>query len=236
VYTITGPEFGEENNRITVIVRALYGLKSSGAAWHACFAQSLSDLGFMSCQSDPDIWRRSPSKGDLTDYYKYILVYVDDLLVVSEHHGEILTRLSEDYRYRLKDVGVPTRFLGAKIGKKMINGSEYWYISAESYLKKALNTVEERFGKLDTLFGKSQLNTPAPTNFHPEIDTSDFLDEDGTTLYQSYIGIIRWEIELGHIDLAHFGSTMAKFSMAPREGHLSAVVRAFAYVKKHLQS
>jgi Reverse transcriptase (RNA-dependent DNA polymerase) len=69
VYTITGPEFGEESNRIAVIVRAVYGLKSNRAAWHACFAQSLYDLGFTSCQSDPDIWRRSARKGDLTEYY-----------------------------------------------------------------------------------------------------------------------------------------------------------------------
>jgi hypothetical protein len=79
------------------------------------------------------------------------------------------------------------------------------------------------------------MDTPAPTNF-PEIDNSLFLDYDGTTLYQSYIGIIRWAIELGRIDLAHFGSTMANFSMAPREGDLTAVVRAFAYVKRHIQS
>jgi hypothetical protein len=93
-------------------------------------------------------------------------------------------------------VGNPTRFLGAKIGKNNINGIEYWYIS-EAYLEKALLAIESRFGKLDTLFGKSQLDAPAPTNFHPEEDTSDFLDDDGTTLYQSYIGILRWVIELG---------------------------------------
>jgi hypothetical protein len=85
-----------------------------------------------------------------------VLVYVDDLLVISERPEEILTRLSEEQRYRLKDVGTPTRFLGAKIGKKTFDGLEYWYLSAEAYLEKALNTVEERFGKLDTLFGKSR--------------------------------------------------------------------------------
>jgi hypothetical protein len=76
----------------------------------------------------------------------------------------------------LKDVGSPTQFLGAKIGKEVVNGTEYWYISTKAYLEKALAAIEERFGKLDSLFGKSQLDTPVPTNFHPEIDNSDFLD------------------------------------------------------------
>jgi hypothetical protein len=42
------------------------------------------------------------------------------------------------------------------------------------------------------LFGKSALDTPAPTDFHPELDTSDFLDKDRIWLYQSYIGIFSW--------------------------------------------
>jgi hypothetical protein len=69
-------------------------------------------------------------------------------------------------------------------------------------LEKTLAAIEERFGKLDMLFGKSQLDTTAPTNVRPEIDNSDFLDDDGTTMYQSSIGILHWAIELGHIDLA----------------------------------
>jgi hypothetical protein len=55
-------------------------------------------------------------------------------------------------------------------------------------------------------------------------------------LYQSFIGILRWAVELGIIDLTHYTSTLEKFSMVPREGHLIAVVRAFGYVKKHLKS
>ena len=35
VYTIAGPEFGDEVNKIMIIKQALYGLKFSGAAFHA---------------------------------------------------------------------------------------------------------------------------------------------------------------------------------------------------------
>jgi hypothetical protein len=43
VYSIAGPEFGEDEGCTLVIVRALYGLKSSGAAWRSHFAGSLRD-------------------------------------------------------------------------------------------------------------------------------------------------------------------------------------------------
>jgi hypothetical protein len=220
---------------VALIVRALYGLKSRGAAWHAYFTQSLTDLGFVSCKSDPDAWRRPATNVTGNKYYEYILVYVDELLIVSESPQDILDKLADEHKYRLKDVGSPKRFLRANIGKRTIEGQEYWYIAAEDSLNKALATVEERFGKLDMIF-KHTVETPAPTNFHPEMDDSDFLDDNGTTLYQSYIGIIHWAIELGRVDLAHFGSTMAKFSVAPRAGHLATVVRGFAYIKRHLQS
>jgi Reverse transcriptase (RNA-dependent DNA polymerase) len=146
----------KKSGRVAVIVRALYGLKSSGAAWHTFFAQSLTDLGFVPCkEADPDVWRRVSRRKqeDNSQYYEYILVYVDDCLIVSEEPKVILSRLEDDYKYRLKDVGPPTRFLGAIIGRTTLeDGFETWYISAESYLEKAIKAIEERFGKLDTLF------------------------------------------------------------------------------------
>ena len=117
VYTIAGPEFGEDEGKIALIVRALYGLKGSGAAWHAHFAQHLTNLGFIPCKSDPDVWRRPATKKDGTTYYKYMLVYVDDLLAVSESPMPILKQLMEEYNYKINGVGPPAgTFLEAKIG------------------------------------------------------------------------------------------------------------------------
>ena len=39
-----------------IITRALYGLKSSGAAWHAHFAETLNGLGYFPSKADPDVW------------------------------------------------------------------------------------------------------------------------------------------------------------------------------------
>ena len=43
-------------------------------------------------------------------------------------------------------------------------------------------------------------------------------------------------MELGRIDLAHSAGVMARFSAAPREGHLFTLIRIFAYCKKHNES
>ena len=47
-------------------------------------------LHFKSCLADPDVWMRPAIKSDGNTYYEYILLYVDDALVVSENAESIL--------------------------------------------------------------------------------------------------------------------------------------------------
>jgi hypothetical protein len=57
-YAIAGNEFGEDKGKTAFIVRALYGLKSSGASWCARIAHTLSDMGFVPSRCDPYVWMR----------------------------------------------------------------------------------------------------------------------------------------------------------------------------------
>lgn len=239
LYTIAGKEFGpDEEGKIMIIRRALYGLKSSGAAYRAHFAATLTELGFTSCKADPDVWMRAAMKSDGFKYYEYILTYVDDCLVVSHDPKLIVNALQDEYKYRLKDVGPPVRYLGAQIGRyKFDDGSSAWYMSAQLYLQQAISEIEVKWGPLAKLFGNRQLlDTPMLPRSHPELDTSKFLDDENTQLYQSYIGVLRWAVELGRIDLAHSAGVMARFSAAPRHGHMVEVLRILAYCKKHIES
>jgi Reverse transcriptase (RNA-dependent DNA polymerase) len=59
LYTIAGKKFGPEvEGKFLIIIRALYGLKSSGAAYRAYFATTIIEMGFMSCLANPDDWLR----------------------------------------------------------------------------------------------------------------------------------------------------------------------------------
>jgi Reverse transcriptase (RNA-dependent DNA polymerase) len=53
IWTTCGPEFGSDQGRPAKIVKALYGLKSSGARWREKMASTLRDLNFFSCKADP---------------------------------------------------------------------------------------------------------------------------------------------------------------------------------------
>ena len=83
IYYIAGPEFGSEAGSIMIIKKALYGLKTSGAAFRAHLAETLFELNYMPTKADPDVWIRPSIKADGFEYYEMVLVYVDDVLCVS---------------------------------------------------------------------------------------------------------------------------------------------------------
>ncbi len=75
VHTTAGPKFGPSNiGRTVIVVRAMYGLKSSGATWHTKFSETLRSMNFKPSYADPDVWMRPAIKPDGFKYYEYILV------------------------------------------------------------------------------------------------------------------------------------------------------------------
>jgi hypothetical protein len=94
VYTTAGPEFGSNSGRPAIIVRALYGLKSSGARCRDHFTAILVQIGFTSSRADPDVWMRKNKRPDGFAYWECILCYVDDILVVSHDPMKTMNVLS----------------------------------------------------------------------------------------------------------------------------------------------
>ena len=57
-----GPEIGIDARKTAMIVRALYGLKSAGAAFRSHLAKCIKLLGYNSCNADPDLWLKPEIK------------------------------------------------------------------------------------------------------------------------------------------------------------------------------
>ena len=111
VYTIAGPEFGALQGQRVLIVRAIYGLKSSGAAWHDHFSNTLFDMSFKPSYAVNDVWMQPAIKPIGYKYYEYILVYVDDLLIISHQTNNIVDVIKQSYRLKDDDIGPPETFL-----------------------------------------------------------------------------------------------------------------------------
>ena len=65
------------------------------------------------------------------------------------------------------------------------------------------------------------------------MDVSRELNEADAAYYQSLIGILRWMVELGRVDVCLEVSMMSSHLALPRESHLEQVLHIFAYLKKY---
>ena len=116
LWTILGPEFGPNAGKTAIIVRAMYGLKSAGAAFRAHLASFMRQMGYSSCKADPDLWMKEELRPDDNfKYYSYILVYVDDILVVHHDAMSVLERLNDYLPLKPSSVGDPDIYLGARL-------------------------------------------------------------------------------------------------------------------------
>ena len=69
--------------------------------------------------------------------------------------------------------------------------------------------------------------------YRPEIDISDELREDLATRFQQMIGILRWSVELGRIDIITEVSLLLSHNVSPCRGHLKAAYQIFEYLSTH---
>lgn len=245
-HVILGPDiFGKEHeNKIAIVVRALYGLKTASAAWRHHFSTFVREhLGFESTYADPDVYRKPMVKANGMTYYAYLVIYVDDVLCIEENPKVTMDKI--EGLFRLKDgVESPTMYLGTDTKKWKANedGTEIpcWAIGSESYLNEAVKTAETNFRKhkLDYSSSRSKgRDTPFKyPDYRPELDTTELCDDDLISLYQNLIGILRWTCELGRVDILHETSLLSQYLAQPRLGHLQEVINIFYYLKYHKRS
>jgi hypothetical protein len=148
IWFVAGPEFGSRQGQVIKIVRALYGLKSSGASWRNMLQQTIvEELQFEPTIADPDVYRRYNRQPNGNEYWELLLVYVDDILIVSHEPRTHLQRLNSFYEFNVASIGPPTRYLGANVSRVTIpgddSGREFWAISSRTYVQNAVKNVKE---------------------------------------------------------------------------------------------
>ena len=215
---VAGPAFGELEGCILIIVKALYGLRTSGARYHERFADTLRDLGFTPCRNEADLWMR-----DKGDHYEYVCVYVDDLMAIMKNPEEFFKTLQETYKYKLKGVGEPEYHLG---GNYFCNpdGTLVW--GAQRYIDRLIENFERTMGYIPQKY-----RSPMDHNCYPELDTSPALDLDGIKKYQSILGALQWCVTLGRFDIAYSVMALARFRAEPKENHLKMLGRVVGYLR-----
>ncbi|KAL7526268.1 LOW QUALITY PROTEIN: hypothetical protein ACHAXR_003858, partial [Thalassiosira sp. AJA248-18] len=235
IWTVLGPEWGDQQDKKAIVVRALYGLKSSGAAFRAHLADCMRHCGYASCKADPDLWLKSTIDEDGTEYYSYVLCYVDDVLVVHHDAMSVLNKIDKYLKMKPSSKGDPGMYLGVKLKyTQTANGVWAWAMSPSKYVREAVTNCKKHLA--ESYDGRYTIPKSAPNPFvyeyDPDLDTSAPCDPDQASYYMSIIGVLRWIVELGRIDINTKVSLLSSYLAHPREGHLETAIHVMGYLRQ----
>ena len=153
--------------------------------------------------------------------------YVDDLLICGRQPLKVLEALqAAPFNFKLKGT--------AKIENTVHLGTSFsrdedgtLCMDPGQYIDRMEASFKQRYPdeKMD-----KKISSPLEPGDHPELDTSEFLDQDGIEIYQSLIGAFQWAVTIGRWDIQTAVMTMSSFRAQPRVGHLLRVKRIYNYI------
>jgi hypothetical protein len=111
-----------------------------------------------------------------------------------------------------------------------------WGLSPSKYVVQAVKNFQIHL--TEKLNGKysipARVDNPFPVDYDPSTDFSDILDPECLSFYQHIIGLMRWMVELGQIDIATKISMLSSYLACLPEGHLENALHVMVYLKlKH---
>ena len=117
------------------------------------------------------------------DYYEYVLLYTDDSLFVSENPRECLLEIDKYFPMKKCSIDTPRLYLGGKISQVQLpNGVIAYALSMSQYVQEAIKNIE-RIIKQRGLTLNKKAQTPFTTDYIPEIDGSEILNDEDATYY-----------------------------------------------------
>ena len=156
-----------------------------------------------------------------TPYYEYVLLYVDDCLVISDQAESVIwSKIGKYLILKEESIGDPGQYIVGKLRKVIVdNGAEAWDFGSKQYVEEAVNNVVDYLEKRNRV----------TSGYRPEIDVTAELDAADASYYHFLIGILRWIVDLGRIDITCEISMLSSHFALPREGHLEEVLHVYAW-------
>ena len=136
-------------------------------------------LGFTSSRADPDVWFRLSTRSTGEEYYEYVLLYVDNVLVISEN-AEAVMRIEIGKYWKIKEewIGPPTKYLGGKLREvELETGVKAWAFGSHQYVQAAVKNVYDHHLVKKGLKLPHKAPNPLLTDYCPEIDVTPELGE-----------------------------------------------------------
>ncbi|KAL7526240.1 hypothetical protein ACHAWF_001690, partial [Thalassiosira exigua] len=163
------------------------------------------------------------------------------MLAISHDTKKIMETIGKLFEIKNDEYGPPRTYLGGELQQFTIsdsNNERPWSLISTKYVKVAVANVETMLKEEGCEFkttsdGKASMCKPIPTGYKPELDTAEECNAEHHSRFQQLIGILRWALEFGRIDIHIEVAIISQYSANPRVGHLEAVYCIFHYLKRN---
>ena len=210
-----------EQRLVCKLEKALYGLKQAGRAWNEKILSALLQLQFTPLDSDSCVFVHRAD-----DYVMFIVLYVDDLLIISSSLPRLLhikSKLSQ--LFEMTDMGEAHYMLGLKITRD--RSTRQLCLSQQEYVSRVI----ERYGMTNcnpawtpltpgTVLSKDDCPSPPPAA--P-------VTINGHT-YASVVGALMYAMLGTRPDLAYSVGCLSRFNSNPGATHVTALKHVLRYL------
>ena len=200
------------------LVKAIYGLKQSGALWEETLRSFLLSINAVQCVVDPCLWRYSKDGNTLL-----FVVYVDDIVIAcsnQDFRDAFVSVLQE--RFTLRDNGPLTWVFGSAVEQDLEQGTVSFH--QKLFIQ---DTVKEFLG-----------DDPRPSKravpCNDDITNLTHLEE-GEMMHPRYaeiVGKIGWLANISRPDIGYAYSMLSKFLKGGGERHFNIALGVLAYLDK----
>lgn len=210
---MTQPEGYNQNNKVCLLNKAIYGLKQASRMWNLKVEQVLTGLGYEKSKYESCVYIKR-----IESTIVIVALYVDDFLLFYNNSKEIVklkSVLSENFK--LKDLGEVRKCLGLNIN---INKSKQELrVNQKHYILYLL----EKFGMLDV----KPISTPIEPRL--KLEKGDHCDEN--IPYRCLIGSLMFLAVNSRPDIAFSVSYLSQFNTCYTNIHFQHAKRILRYLK-----
>ena len=117
-------------------------------------------------------------------------------------------------------IGSPSMYLGANIKEWAVQDefgkcTTCYTMGSSSYVKESIRIVEGLMKKYNISHTSTRRNSRflsfSSADYRPELDSTEYLNDELITVYQNLICMLRWICELGRIDIIHESTLLSQY-------------------------
>jgi hypothetical protein len=208
----------DPNSNCVKLLKTLYGLKQSSREWWTVISSFLmAELSMTRYQNDWGIYGRTGTEGKGGKLY--ILVYVDDLLIVGGREDVDAAKAKLSAKWSMTDYGPVRHILGLHVRRKRSNRT--LSISQKAYVDQLL----EKYGQLNA----NNVTSPIEPGLRMTRRTTE--EPCDKELYPSVVGSLMW-LALGtRPDIAFTVNYLGRYNNDPSVDHWRTAMRSLRYLK-----